>query len=177
MNVRNALAAAAAALLASGCATIVKGGGPEPVSVRSQPSDADVKIYDAVTGIHIASGKTPVLVPLAKSTGFFLGSKYRVVIEKPGFEKREVLIDSHVSGWYIAGNIAFGLLGWLIIDPATGAMWTLDEQVSVDLMPIAPPPPPSAQAPAEKPVARLMTVDELREQHPELASHLVPVVL
>jgi PEGA domain-containing protein len=178
MNVRNVRAAAiaASALLVSGCASIIRGSGPESVSIRSSPGDANVKIYDANTGMQISSGKTPVLVSLAKSRGFFQGGKYRVVIEKPGFEKREVIIDSHVSGWYIAGNIVFGgLIGWLIVDPATGAMWTLDEQVMVDLEAIAPPPPPQAQA--ERPVARFMTMDELREQHPELEARLVPVAL
>ena len=30
------------------------------------------------------------------------------------------------NGWYLAGNFIFGgLLGWLIVDPATGAMWNL----------------------------------------------------
>ncbi len=182
MHVRNVRAAAlgACALLVSGCASIIKGGGPEPVSIRSQPADADVKIYDAVSGAHITSGKTPVLVQLAKSKGFFRGGKYRVVIEKPGFEKREVIIDSHVSGWYVGGNILFGgLIGWLIVDPGTGAMWTLDEQVDVELPPVAPTVAPASPPNAEpaKPVARFMTLDELQDRHPELVARLVPVAL
>ena len=37
--------------------------------------------------------------------------------------------------WYIGGNILFGgILGWLIIDPATGAMWKLDtNEINVTL--------------------------------------------
>jgi len=31
-----------------------------------------------------------------------------------------------LDGWYIAGNLLFGgLIGYFIVDPATGAMWTL----------------------------------------------------
>ena len=38
-----------------------------------------------------------------------------------------------MDGWY-AGNILIGgLLGLLIIDPATGSMWKLDESVQVAL--------------------------------------------
>ena len=34
-------------------------------------------------------------------------------------------VSAHVNGWYV-GNIVFGgLLGLLIIDPATGAMYSL----------------------------------------------------
>lgn len=30
------------------------------------------------------------------------------------------------AGWYIAGNLLVGgILGWLIVDPLSGAMWTL----------------------------------------------------
>ena len=38
-----------------------------------------------------------------------------------------VTVDTKANGWYIGGNILLGgLIGWLIVDPATGAMWTLD---------------------------------------------------
>jgi hypothetical protein len=33
-------------------------------------------------------------------------------------------------GWYLVGNFFFGgLIGWLIIDPLTGAMWTLSPEM------------------------------------------------
>ena len=37
-------------------------------------------------------------------------------------------MQSNLNGWYLAGNLLFFRLcfiGWLIVDPATGAMWTL----------------------------------------------------
>ena len=35
--------------------------------------------------------------------------------------------DAYLNGWYI-GNVVFGgLIGLLIVDPETGAMWRLDE--------------------------------------------------
>jgi hypothetical protein len=37
-------------------------------------------------------------------------------------------VDSRINGWYV-GNIVFGgLIGWLIVDPLTGAMWALDAE-------------------------------------------------
>lgn len=45
--------------------------------------------------------------------------------------------ESDATAWYIGGNLLFGgLIGWLIVDPASGAMWHFDpEQVSVLLNP------------------------------------------
>jgi hypothetical protein len=42
---------------------------------------------------------------------------------------------STVDGWYVAGNLFLGgLIGWLVIDPASGAMWKIDpEYVNVSL--------------------------------------------
>ncbi len=43
------------------------------------------------------------------------------------------VIDSSLSGWYI-GNLLFGgIVGLLIVDPATGAMWKLPENTSTSL--------------------------------------------
>ena len=40
-----------------------------------------------------------------------------------------------MDGWYI-GHILFGgLIGFLIIDPATGSMWKLNESVHVSFGP------------------------------------------
>jgi hypothetical protein len=37
-------------------------------------------------------------------------------------------VDSTINGWYV-GNIVFGgFIGWLIVDPLTGAMWALDTE-------------------------------------------------
>jgi hypothetical protein len=164
--------AAALAFASSGCASIIKGGGTQAVSIRSMPSDADVKIVDAKTGNTIQTGKTPFIVPLNKSTGYFAGGKYRVLVEKPGFTPREVIVDSGVNGWYVGGNLLFGgLIGWLIVDPATGAMWNLSpEEVTVELQPAERP----AQAAASKPIA-LMLMSDFAAEYPELVSKLKPV--
>lgn len=175
MNVRTLAAVAAVAFLSTGCASIVKGGGPQSISIRSSPSEAQVKIFEVTTGNAIASGTTPYMATLSKSRGFFSGGKYRVVVQKAGYQDREMVIESRVSGWYVGGNLLFGgLIGWLIVDPATGAMWTLEpEDVQLDLTPAAPQAVP-APTPAAKPVA-VYTIDQLRSEHPELVGKMVPV--
>ena len=185
----------------SGCATIVGGASPQGVSIRSNPSDAAVQVYDLKTGNQLYSVRTPVMVSLPKSNGFFAGASYRVILQKAGYASREVVIDSHPGGWYLAGNLFFGgLIGWLIVDPATGAMWTLaPDDFSVDLPPeaglapmapaAAPPPvdPPAAvpppgapppviePAPAAPPV-QVSSLEAFTAAHPELAGRLVPIL-
>ena len=73
---------------------------------------------------------------LKKSDGSYLGGKtYNVLFEKDGFESRTVAITSAPNGWYIAGNLLFGgLIGWLIVDPLTGAMYNLSpDQLNAEL--------------------------------------------
>ncbi len=106
-----------------GCASIVDGG-RKTVNIRSQPSGAKTTVFDK-KGVEVATGQTPALFPLKRSGGYFTPAKYRIVLEKQGYKTAEVEVKSTINGWYF-GNVIFGgLLGLLIIDPATGAMWTL----------------------------------------------------
>jgi hypothetical protein len=53
-----------------------------------------------------------------------------------GYDSHTAAIRRGVDGWYIGGNLVFGgLIGWLIVDPLTGAMWTLQKDVNVTLTP------------------------------------------
>ena len=108
-----------------GCATVMKGG-EQQVSFRSDPSNASVSVYDG-NGRLIANGRTPITLPLAKGASYFQAAKYRVVFESPGRSTKEMWLSGSLeTGWYIAGNfLVGGFIGWLIVDPLTGAMWTL----------------------------------------------------
>ena len=43
-----------------------------------------------------------------------------------GTEKRTINLECSVNGWYFGNLLIGGLIGMLIIDPATGAMYKLD---------------------------------------------------
>lgn len=121
-------------LLVASCASIV-GKSAYPVAISSQPDQADIGITDE-TGKAIFTGKTPTTVTLNTKAGYFRGKDYTVTFTKPGYATHTAQIRRGVSGWYIAGNLFFGgLIGWLIVDPLTGAMWTLDEQTTATLSP------------------------------------------
>lgn len=108
------------------CATLIKGS-EQRIDFRSDPDNAKVSVYDA-SGAMVANGRTPVTIPLKKGQGYFQAAKYRVVFEAPGYEKQEVWITGSLeAGWYLGGNLILGaFVGWLIVDPLTGAMWTLN---------------------------------------------------
>lgn len=121
-------------VLLSGCATIV-GDKTQLIPISSTPSDALVVITDE-TGSDIYKGQTPTTVTLPKSDGSYWGKKsFSVEITKEGYETQVVPITANANGWYIAGNFVFGgLIGWFVIDPLSGAMYTLSpEQISSTL--------------------------------------------
>ena len=63
--------------------------------------------------------------------------KANVTASKDGFKTHTTVIDWHVSGWYWAGNFVIGgLIGYLIIDPITGDMYYLDEEVNLNMSPV-----------------------------------------
>ena len=117
-----------------GCATIM-GDKTQLMSINSTPSDAIIKITDE-KGSSIFTGKTPTTVTLQKADGsYWGGKKYTVAISKDGYETQQIPVVSSANGWYIAGNLIFGgLIGWFIVDPMTGAMYTLSpEQINPSL--------------------------------------------
>jgi len=120
-------------LAASGCASIIKGS-DQNLSFKSEPPAAKVVVTDLNTNKDVHTANTPFTVSLKRGAGYFKSAKYRAVFEMPGYDKQEVVIEGKPGGWYAGGNLLFGHLGWVYVDPATGAMWTLEpNDVSVTL--------------------------------------------
>lgn len=118
--------AMALGLLASGCASIVAGGRRE-INIKSAPTDAAVSIQERESKQIVHKGQTPLIVPLPTGGGYFKSKQYDVTISKDAYVAKTINIDSFLSGWY-AGNIILwpvAVIGGLIIDPLTGAMWSL----------------------------------------------------
>ena len=114
--------------LLGGCAPIV-GDKTQLIPISSTPSSASISINDE-KGKQIFHGTTPTNVTLEKSDGTYWGKKtYTVEISKEGFKTQTIPINASANGWYIAGNIVFGgLIGWFIVDPQNGAMYTLSPE-------------------------------------------------
>lgn len=117
--------------LLSGCASIVSDSA-YPVSVSSTPVGANFEIKDS-TGTIIHSGTTPGTVTLKSGRGYFKKANYTIAFKKEGFADQEIKLNSSLNGWYW-GNLLFGgLIGMLIVDPLTGAMYKLPENTAADL--------------------------------------------
>ena len=94
------------------------------MSVASTPPGAKVSIYDRSNTV-VMTNTTPFIAQLSPGYKYFKGQNYRLVFEMPGHATKEVQLSSTISGWYW-GNIIFGgLIGMLIVDPITGAMFNL----------------------------------------------------
>ena len=119
----------------TGCATIVHGG-PRSVSVASTPAGAKVSIYDRSNTL-VQTRTTPFVAQLPTKYKYFKGQQYRLVFELPSYSSAEVRLEPTMSGWYYAGNLLFGgLIGMLIVDPLTGAMYNLSpEKIEQPLTP------------------------------------------
>jgi len=126
-----ALITVAASVLLCSCASII-GKSDYPLNIASTPSTAHFTIKDK-SGTVIHAGTTPEVVTLKSSAGYFTAARYDITFEKDGFTPKTYSVTAGLDGWYF-GNILFGgLIGMLIVDPLTGAMYKLPKGVDVPL--------------------------------------------
>jgi len=129
---KNITIALAIAML-SGCASIVNHS-PNPVTITSFPDRADFIVVNQ-KGKTIHSGTTPATITLKPDAGYFRGENYSLKFQKDGFGPQNTPLNANLNGWYW-GNLFFGgVIGMLIVDPLTGAMWVMPESKSVYLVP------------------------------------------
>jgi hypothetical protein len=114
-----------AAVVLAGCASIVSKS-EYPVAITSNPIGAEF-VVKRNNGIPVASGVTPATIVLPSSEGYFKPAKYTVEFRRKGVVQT-VPLTAKIDGWYF-GNLLFGgvIIGMLIVDPATGSMWRLND--------------------------------------------------
>jgi len=117
---------AVAFLSLTSCASVVRGS-KENFTFLSNPEGAKLEIFDQ-NNMLVANVTTPAQIALKKGAGFFKGQTYSVKVTKEGYKPSSFRIDNNVNiGAYVIGNIFLGgVLGILVIDPITGAMWNLE---------------------------------------------------
>jgi len=109
------------------CASIVSKSS-YPVTISSNPPGASFTIKKA-NGVAMSTGITPATITLGSSFGYFQPAKYIVEFNRKGVTQSMPLIAG-INGWYFANLVSWGIIaGMLIVDPATGAMWRLDDTV------------------------------------------------
>ena len=117
----------------AGCATIFNGS-DYLVAVNSIPEGASVTVTNE-KGVQVHRAETPFSTILNVGDGYFGRMEYSLRFEAVCHEPVETILTPSLDQWYW-GNIIFGgPIGLLFFDPASGAMWRLDDHVSVALNP------------------------------------------
>ncbi|AXO88710.1 hypothetical protein DZC75_12155 [Pseudomonas parafulva] len=70
-----------------------------------------------------------------KETAYLLAGRNEILttFRREGFADHRVELDSTISGWYWGNILLGGVIGMLIVDPLTGAMYKLPQDVTVEL--------------------------------------------
>jgi hypothetical protein len=154
---------AALVLFSTSCASIVSKS-RYPVMVTSSPDRADIVVTD-MDGEVVYQGVTPATMDLKAGSGYFKKAAYEITFYKEGYDPRTLPITYKLDGWYF-GNLLFGgLIGLLIIDPATGAMYKIDSSyIAATLF--------QSVSATEREELKVYTLDEIPA---EWADHLVPL--
>lgn len=107
------------------------------VPIRANVDKVYVKVMNR-SGQSVLEGYTPLTASLKTAqSGYFSPERYTVEAVKEGYYPARTIIDWRISKWYALGNLGFGgLIGYLIIDPITGDMYYLDEEVNLNMTPI-----------------------------------------
>ncbi len=97
-----------------------------PVQLQSTPDRADVVITDR-NGVSVFNGQTPAVVTLKAKSGFMKKAIYNIKFSKKGYSSKTYSISASLDGWYWANLLLGGVVGMLIVDPASGAMFQIDK--------------------------------------------------
>jgi hypothetical protein len=126
------LALAALILFSTSCASIVSKSS-YPLTINTAPNDARVRIVDD-SGMAVYLGNSPATVDLKAGSKYFKKASYSVYISKEGYDELIIPVNFKLDGWYFGNLIFGGLIGLLIVDPATGAMYKIEtENISANL--------------------------------------------
>jgi hypothetical protein len=115
----------------SSCATIVSDSDYN-LKISSQPNGANFIVKDKYNKT-LYEGITPSNIVLESSDGYFKKAKYEIKFSKPGYQANNHYLKSDIDPWYYGNILIGGLIGFLIVDPITGAMYKLPESTNTTL--------------------------------------------
>jgi hypothetical protein len=121
------------------------------------PSEATILIVDE-DGTQVYKGTTPATVTLQSGKAYFDARQYTVTFSKAGYEDQVTYINPGIDGWYFGNILLGGAIGMLIVDPLTGAMWTLPRNVTVTLA-------DKVALKKEEMLLEIVTIDQVPDKH------------
>ena len=119
-------------LTLTGCASVFSVS-EYPVHLDSVPSDMEIVVTDRNGNIEYR-GQTPAIVDLDARGGYFVRETFTVELYDAGKVVGRTQIKGGIDLWYFVNFISrpwTTLVGFFVIDPITGAMWSLDKSVTV----------------------------------------------
>lgn len=146
------------------CASIVSDS-DYPVVINSSPPEASFTIKNR-DGSIVHAGKTPYTVTLPAGSSYFRGERYVLEFKSDGYSDQMWILNSKLDGWYIGNLLLGGILGLLVVDPITGAMFELPKRVDVHLQ-------PNSSAMSET-TLKITTIDQLSEEQKKQLKPLTP---
>ncbi len=144
------------AVLFSSCASIVSKTS-YPVSIRTNPAGASISITDK-KGKEVYKGQSPATVTLKSGSGFFSKAEYQVKLSSNGFSEKIVPVNYKLNGWYFGNLLIGGLIGMLIVDPATGAMWKIQDPAIDETL------AKSTDSASKTPVLNIVDINDVSKQ-------------
>jgi len=97
-----------------------------PSSVKLTIIDNNKRTQTDANSI-VYTGKTPTTVALNASAGFFKKASYEITFELEGSQSIKMPLEAKIDGWYFGNLLLGGVIGMLIVDPATGKMFALQQ--------------------------------------------------
>lgn len=128
MKTTTALTLTIALIASSGCASIVSKS-KYPVAITTEPTAARIEIKDQ-DGVVRFAGTSPATAILDAGNGYFTRARYTVTATKEGFNPSTFPLQNSIDGWYWGNIVLGGLIGMLLVDPITGAMFQIDSPVA-----------------------------------------------
>lgn len=125
---RTSIAALSLSLLLPSCASVFNRSN-QPVKISSNPSGLSFKVTNSSNEL-INSGVTPATVTLKTSASYMKPETYAIAFSKKGKDIGRQNLTASISGWYFGNILIGGLIGALVVDPLTGSMYTLEDEVS-----------------------------------------------
>ncbi len=155
---------AAVGVYASGCASIVSSS-KWPVTVTSNPPGVRVTIENN-KGETIHEGTTPLAVTLSSKGGYFRAAEYTFHYVYGG-NAVDLPVKAELNNWYLGNIVSFGVIGMVIVDPLTGAMYRISDKPFCatfnnggHAQPADPAAPQAPGAPLQNPVASPSPAEE-----------------
>lgn len=117
-------------ILISSCASIVSDSKYD-VRIKSYPENANFLIRDE-KGEIVEQGKTPKTVLLEAGDSYFSKAHYDIEYDFDKSRKYEDKLNPELDNWYWGNILLGGIIGGLIVDPLTGAMYELPNSKTLE---------------------------------------------